>query len=49
VEHLRHNLGAAELTLDNEPTSALEKVNAPQSAGYLMEPLVQVSARAGGR
>jgi len=34
VEHLRNNLGAAELTLDNEPTAALEKVSAPQSGGY---------------
>jgi aryl-alcohol dehydrogenase (NADP+) len=34
VEHLRDNLGAAELTLDNEATAALEKVSAPQSGGY---------------
>jgi aryl-alcohol dehydrogenase-like predicted oxidoreductase len=33
VEHLRSNLGAAELTLDNEQTVALEKVSAPQSGG----------------
>ncbi len=34
VEHLRSNLRAAELTLDNEATAALEKVSAPQSNGY---------------
>jgi aryl-alcohol dehydrogenase-like predicted oxidoreductase len=34
VEHLRNNLGAADLTLDNEATAALEKVSAPQSGGY---------------
>jgi hypothetical protein len=34
VEHLRNNLGAAELTLDNKATAALEKVSAPQSGGY---------------
>ena len=34
VEHLRGNLGAAELTLDSEATAALEKVSAPQSGGY---------------
>jgi len=31
---LRNNLGAAELTLDNAATAALEKVSAPQSGGY---------------
>jgi aryl-alcohol dehydrogenase-like predicted oxidoreductase len=34
VEHLRNNLGAAELKLDNEATATLEKVSAPQSGGY---------------
>jgi aryl-alcohol dehydrogenase (NADP+) len=34
VEHLRNNLGAADLTLDNEATAALEKVSAPHSGGY---------------
>jgi Aldo/keto reductase family len=34
VEHLRNNLGAAELTLDNEATLALEKVSTPQAGGY---------------
>jgi hypothetical protein len=34
VEHLRNNLGAAELTLDNQATAALEKVSAPQFGGY---------------
>ena len=34
VEHLRNNLAAANLTLDNEATTALEKVSAPQSGGY---------------
>jgi hypothetical protein len=34
VEHLRNNLGAAELVLENEETAALEKVSAPQSGGY---------------
>ncbi len=34
VEHLRNNLGAAELKLDDESTDALEKVSAPQSGGY---------------
>jgi aryl-alcohol dehydrogenase-like predicted oxidoreductase len=34
VEHLRNNLGAAELTLDHEATAALERVSAPQSGGY---------------
>jgi diketogulonate reductase-like aldo/keto reductase len=34
VEHLRSNLGAAELTLDNEATTVLEKVSAPQPGGY---------------
>jgi diketogulonate reductase-like aldo/keto reductase len=34
VEHLRGNLGAAELTLDDEATAALEKVSGPQSGGY---------------
>jgi hypothetical protein len=34
VEHLRNNLGAAELTLNEETTAALEKVSAPQSGGY---------------
>jgi hypothetical protein len=34
VEHLRNNLGAAELTLNDETTAALEKVSAPQSGGY---------------
>lgn len=34
VEHLRDNLGAADLTLDNEETSALEEVSAPQPGGY---------------
>jgi aryl-alcohol dehydrogenase (NADP+) len=34
VEQLRNNLGAAELTLDNKATAALEKVSAPQSGGY---------------
>jgi diketogulonate reductase-like aldo/keto reductase len=34
VEHLRNNLGAAELTLDDEATAVLEKVSAPQSGGY---------------
>jgi aryl-alcohol dehydrogenase (NADP+) len=29
VEHLRNNLRAAELTLDNKATAALEKVSAP--------------------
>jgi len=34
VEHLRNNLAAAELKLDDESTDALEKVSAPQSGGY---------------
>jgi aryl-alcohol dehydrogenase-like predicted oxidoreductase len=34
VQHLRDNLKAAELTLDNEATAALEKVSAPQPGGY---------------
>jgi len=34
VEHLRNNLRAAELTLDNEATTALEKISAPQPGGY---------------
>ena len=34
AEHLRSNLGAAELTLDNEAAAALEKVSAPQSCRY---------------
>jgi len=34
VEHLRGNLGAAELTLDKEATAALDRVSAPQSGGY---------------
>jgi aryl-alcohol dehydrogenase-like predicted oxidoreductase len=34
VEHLRSNLGAAQLTLDNEATAALDKVSAPQSGPY---------------
>jgi NAD(P)-dependent dehydrogenase (short-subunit alcohol dehydrogenase family) len=34
IEHLRNNLGAAELTLDDEATAVLEKVSAPQSGGY---------------
>jgi aryl-alcohol dehydrogenase-like predicted oxidoreductase len=34
VEHLRNNLGAADLTLSDETTEALEKVSAPQSGGY---------------
>jgi len=34
VEHLRNNLGAADLTLSRDATSALEKVSAPQPAGY---------------
>ena len=34
VEHLRNNLGAAELTLNDETTAALEKVSAPQCGGY---------------
>jgi len=34
VEHLRSNLGAAELTLDKNATEALEKVSRPQSGGY---------------
>jgi len=34
VEHLRSNLGAAELTLDNEATATLDKVSAPQSGSY---------------
>jgi len=34
VEHLRTNLGAAELTLDKAATEALEKVRRPQPGGY---------------
>ena len=34
VEHLRNNLAAAELKLDEGTTDALEKVSAPQSGGY---------------
>ncbi len=34
VEHLRSNLGAAELTLDKDATEALEKVSRPQPGGY---------------
>jgi aryl-alcohol dehydrogenase (NADP+) len=34
VEHLRNNLGAAELTLDNEATTFLETISAPISGGY---------------
>jgi len=34
VEHLRSNLGAAELTLDKYATEALEKVSRPQPGGY---------------
>ena len=34
VEHLRINLGAAELTLDKDATEVLEKVSRPQSGGY---------------
>jgi hypothetical protein len=46
VEHLRNNLGAAELTLNDETTAALEKVSAP---AIPMEPLAKASARAGCR
>lgn len=34
VEQLRSNLAAADLTLTNEATMALEKISAPQSGGY---------------
>lgn len=34
VEHLRSNLSAAERTLDNEATAALDKVSAPQAGPY---------------
>jgi aryl-alcohol dehydrogenase-like predicted oxidoreductase len=34
VEHLRSNLLAAELTLDEAATTALEKVSAPEPGGY---------------
>src|SRR3984885_4932055 len=34
VEHLRGNLGAANLTLDKDATNALEKVSAPTPGGY---------------
>jgi aryl-alcohol dehydrogenase (NADP+) len=34
VEHLRGNLGAAELTLGKDATEALEKVSRPQPGGY---------------
>jgi aryl-alcohol dehydrogenase-like predicted oxidoreductase len=34
VEHLRNNLAAADLTLDEGTTAALEEVSAPQSGGY---------------
>jgi aryl-alcohol dehydrogenase (NADP+) len=34
VEHLRNNLGAADLTLENSAADALEKVSAPQPGGY---------------
>jgi aryl-alcohol dehydrogenase (NADP+) len=34
VEHLRGNLGAANLTLDKDATDALEKVSAPKPGGY---------------
>ena len=34
VEHLRSNLGAAELTLSKDATEALEKVSRPQPGGY---------------
>jgi aryl-alcohol dehydrogenase (NADP+) len=34
VEHLRSNLGAAGLTLDNETSVALEAISAPQLRGY---------------
>jgi aryl-alcohol dehydrogenase (NADP+) len=34
IEHLRNNLGAAELGLDKEATAVLEKVSAPQPGGY---------------
>jgi aryl-alcohol dehydrogenase (NADP+) len=37
VEHLRNNLGAAELTLGKEATRSLETVSAPQSGGYPYE------------
>jgi aryl-alcohol dehydrogenase (NADP+) len=34
VAHLRNNLAAANLTLSDEATTALEKVSAPQPGGY---------------
>lgn len=34
VDHLRSNLGAADLTLSEAATAALEKVSAPQPGGY---------------
>lgn len=34
VEHLRNNLGAAQLRLDEKTTAALETVSAPQPGGY---------------
>lgn len=34
VEHLKDNLGAAELVLDDEATSALEAVSHPEAGGY---------------
>ena len=34
VEHLRGNLGAADLALDKNATDVLEKVSAPKSGGY---------------
>jgi hypothetical protein len=34
VEHLRSNLGAAELILDKDATETLEKVSRPQPGGY---------------
>jgi len=34
VEHLRSNLGAAELKLSEEATAELEKLSAPQPGGY---------------
>jgi aryl-alcohol dehydrogenase (NADP+) len=34
VEHLRSNLNAADLILDNASTEALEKVSEPQPGGY---------------
>jgi hypothetical protein len=49
IEDLRNNLGAAELTLDDEATPFLKRSVRRSPAATPMEPLAQASARAGCR